>query len=167
MSEVAECMRKYLVENQNEKFIETRELCAKFTTDVVAASIYGVEGGSFTNSDSEIRKLARDVMSPNWRLIVIGILQPAFPIISKLFKLRFVAADKAAFLVDLLNQTLEYRKKNNVERQDYVDYLTHLREKKGLADIEIAAHTVTFFFDGIETSSITLSYIIYEVSFNF
>lgn len=164
MTEIAgERMKKYIEENRFESFIEARELCAKYTTDVVASSIYGIEGGSFTNKDSAVRKIARDVMSPSWRLIFIGVLQPAFPIISKLLKVRFVPKQQAEFLIDLLNQTLKYRKDNNVDRQDFVDYLIHLREKKGLPDIEIAAHTVTFFFDGIETSSITMSFILYEV----
>lgn len=67
-------------------------------------------------------------------------------------------------MTQLLSDTLEYRKKNNVERQDYIDYLIHLREKKGIELVDMVAHTASFFFDGIETSSVTLTNLFYELA---
>lgn len=157
-------MKKYITDNGTKNYFEARELCAKFTTDVVAASIFGIEGGGFADENSPVRKLARDVLSPNWRLFLIVFLSPALPFISKILKIRFVPKDASDFLIKLLNDALDYRKKNKVERQDYLDFLIHLRDKKGLPEIEVAAHTVTFFFDGIETSSITMAFVLYELA---
>lgn len=164
MEEVAERMKKFIA-NGNGHF-ETRELCAKYTTDVVASSIFGIEGGGFADENSPVRKIARDALSPNWRLFVIAFLSPAFPFILKILKVRFVPKESGDFLIKLLNDALDHRKKTNLVRQDYLDFLIHLRDKKGLSETEVAAHTVTFFFDGIETSSITMSYIFYELAKN-
>lgn len=165
MQEVAGRMKKYIhKEIRIQDHLEMRELCAKFTTDVVASSIYGVESGAFSGEKSEIRQVARDVLKPSLRLFFIIGLAPFFPWISNIVKVKFCPDKEANFLVKLLNDALKYRKENNIERQDYLDFLIHLREKKGLSDVEIAAHTLSFFFDGIETSSMALSNIFYEVS---
>lgn len=165
MQAVADSMKQYIdTQMENDEYIETREVCAKYTTDVVCNSIYGVDSGAFTQEKSELRDIARNVLSPSWRLFAILSLSPALPIIKKLLRVRFVPKDNANFLIDMLNKTIQYRKEKNVERQDFVDFLIHLREKKGISDIEAAAHTVTFFFDGIETSSITLSNVFYELA---
>ncbi|XP_063707790.1 probable cytochrome P450 28a5 isoform X2 [Culicoides brevitarsis] len=165
MQEVADRMKKFIhEENRIQSEFEMRELCAKFTTDVVGSSIYGVESGAFSGEESEIRQVARNVMSPSWRLFFIIGLAPFFPAVAEIFKVKFCPDKEADFLVNLMNQALKYRKDNKIERQDYLDFLIHLREKKGISDLEMAAHTLSFFFDGIETSSITLSNIFYELA---
>lgn len=145
--------------------LEVRELCARYTTDVVSSAIYGIESGAFTDENSKIRALARDVFVPNWRTILLFMITPIFPFLSKVMKVRFMPKKEADFMTELLTETLRYRKDNNINRQDYIDYLIHLREKKGLIMDEMVAHTASFFFDGIETSSVTLCYIFYEVIF--
>lgn len=164
MQEVAGRMKKFIhAENRIQDSFEMRELCAKFTTDVVGASIYGVEAGAFSGEESEVRTVAKNVMSPSWRLFFIIGLAPFFPWVSNFITVKMCPDREANFLVKLMNDALKYRKENNIERQDYLDFLIHLREKKGISDVEIAAHTVSFFFDGIETSSMTLSTVFYEV----
>ncbi|XP_063708554.1 probable cytochrome P450 28a5 [Culicoides brevitarsis] len=167
MEAVADKMKNY-IENQMEtsEYIETRELCGKYTTDVVCNSIYGVDSGALSGQQSELRDIARNVFSPTWRFYVTAVLGPALPFITKIFKFRFVPEKYEKFLTNLLKETISYRKENNIERQDFVDYLIHLREKKGLDDVEVMAHTITFFFDGVETSSITLSHVFYELAKN-
>lgn len=166
MQEVANRMKDYIrKEIRIQGHLEMRELSAKFTTDVVASSIYGVESGAFSQEKSEIRDVARNVLSPSLRMFFIIGLAPFFPWITNFVKVKFCPDKEANFLINLLNNALKYRKENNIERQDYLDFLIHLREKKGLSDVEIAAHTLSFFFDGIETSSLTLSYVFYEVNY--
>uniref|UniRef100_A0A336LXR4 CSON009724 protein n=1 Tax=Culicoides sonorensis TaxID=179676 RepID=A0A336LXR4_CULSO len=165
MNSVVENMKQYIeTQMENEEYLETRELCAKYTTDVVCNSIYGIDSGAFTEEKSPLRDVARNVLSPSWRLFLIMGFSPALPFLKKIVRVRFVPEHYANFLTDLLNKTIQYRKENNVDRQDFVDYLIHLKEKKGISDVETAAHTVTFFFDGIETSSITMSYVFYELA---
>lgn len=167
MQSVYDRMSEYIQQTMKQDgYIETKELCARFTTDVVSSAIYGIESDAFTDENSKIRALARGVFQPNWRLFVIIAIQPIFPALSKKIKVRFVPKKEAAFMTELLEETLRYRKENKVVRQDYVDYLIHLQEKKGLSLVEMTAHTASFFFDGIETSSLTLSNLFYEVGWN-
>lgn len=157
-------MTKFIDEKmRQEGSLDNRELCAKFTTDVVGSSIYGVESGAFTQPHSAIRELAVNVLSPSWRLSVLLFVSPIFPAIVDWLKVSLVAKKEADFMTQLLRDTLKYRKENKVDRQDFMDFLIQLKEKKGLGEIDLVSHCAAFFFDGIETSSITLSNIFFEV----
>lgn len=164
MQEVAGRMKRYIKnETPSQGSFETEELCGKYTTDVVASSIYGIESGAFTDENSRIRQVARKIFSPSLNLFFIMSIAPYFPILTKFIKVRICPEEESNFLIDLLQKSIEHRKTTKQQRQDYLDFLINLREKKGLSNLEIAAHTVTFFFDGIETSKTTLAHVFYEV----
>lgn len=157
-------MKRYIKnETPSQGSFEAYELCGKFTTDVVASSIYGIESGAFTDEDSHIRQVARSVFTPSLSLFFVTSVAPYFPFLSKLIKVKMVPDEQSNFLINLLKQAIDHRLTSKVQRQDFLDFLIHLREKKGLSELEVAAHTVTFFFDGIETSKTTLTNIFYEV----
>lgn len=147
---------------KNEPF-ESRELCAKFTTDVVSNSIFGIDAQSFTKEKPEIREMGRRLMAPAGSFIIKVFLVTALPIFKKFVNMRFIAEDIEKFFIDLMQQALKYREENNIQREDFLDYLIQLRRKKGLKDIEMAAHTISFFTDGFETSSIAIAHVLYEV----
>lgn len=157
-------MKRYIKsETPSQGSFEAGELCGKYTTDVVASSIYGVESGAFIDENSRIRQVARDIFNPSFSLFFITSVAPYFPLLAKFIKVKIVSDTDSNFLIDLLRKAIEHRTTSKVQRQDFLDFLIHLREKKGLSELEMAAHTVTFFFDGIETSKTTLSNIFYEV----
>lgn len=69
MTNVGKNMVEYLKNNTNsegEDGVETKELAAKFTTDVVAACAFGLEGRNFIEEDSEFRKMGRKMLSPGF-----------------------------------------------------------------------------------------------------
>lgn len=141
--------------------LDTRELCAKYTTDTVASSIYGVESGAFTDPNSKIRALAKNVFTPSFRLNFILKMSPILPWLTEVFKVRMVAKKEADFMLQLLRETIKYRQENNISRQDYTDYLINLREKKGLDEMTLVGHVASFFFDGIESSSLIMTNLFY------
>ena len=143
--------------------LEARELCAKFTTDVVSNAIFGVDAESFTKDKAEIREMGRKLMAPSGLLILKMFLVAGIPILKKVISMRFIKEDIEKFFIDLMKQALQYRKDNNVQREDFLDFLIQLRKKKGIQEIEMAAHTISFFTDGFETSSIAIAHVLYEV----
>jgi cytochrome P450 family 6 len=49
---------------------EAKELCARFTTDVVATCAYGIRGNALQDPDCEFRRMGRDIMEPTfWKNI--------------------------------------------------------------------------------------------------
>lgn len=70
------------------------------------------------------------------------------------------------FFQNLLNDAIKMRKESNIEREDFLSYLLDLKEKKNLSKMDMAAHTITFFLDGFETSTAVISYALYHLACN-
>ena len=161
--EVQKQMTNYINNEINNPF-DARELSAKFTTDVVSSCIYSADAQSFTKENPEIRAMGRKLMEPAGSFLFKMSLIEAFPFLGKLIKLQFVSKDVETFFVGLLNQALKYRDEHKIVREDFLDYLLMLKNKKNISDLDIAAHTVTFFSDGFDTSSVAIAHTLYEVS---
>lgn len=69
----------------------------------------------------------------------------------------------------IITETLKYREENHIVKNDFLSIISKLKYTKGeyeFTDVDVAAHSVGFFFDGFETSSITLSFTLYELAAN-
>lgn len=144
--------------------LDTREVCAKYTTDVVSNAIFGIDAQSFTKENPEIREMGRRLMAPSGVFIFKMFLVASIPILKKVVNMRFTQKDIEKFFIDLMEQALKYREDNKVQREDFLDYLIQLKKKKGTANIDMAAHTISFFTDGFETSSVAIAHAFYEVT---
>lgn len=70
--------------------LELRDLCELYTTDNVAASIFGLEGNCFNENLSMFRKLSKDYPAPGiWKYIRSTIVF-CLPTLDKVIKLRYV-----------------------------------------------------------------------------
>jgi cytochrome P450 family 6/cytochrome P450 family 28 len=94
------------------------------------------------------------------KFILISII----PSITKLIKIRFSTEDSEKFFINLMHQAIQLREKTKITRDDYLAYLIGLKNKKEISELDMAAHGVTFFIDGFETSSVAIGHALYEVS---
>ncbi|XP_050085975.1 probable cytochrome P450 28a5 [Anopheles aquasalis] len=156
---------KFINDNKNQP-IETRELCAKYTTDVVSSCIFAADAQSFTSDKAEIREMGRKLMEPNFQVVLMFLVLGFVPALKKLMPISFVPKHVERFFTQLMEDAVAYREKNNVQRADYLDYLIGLRSKKHLDTLDMAAHGVSFFVDGFETSSLGMSFALYELARN-
>ena len=57
---------------------EAKELCARYTTDVVATCAYGIRGNALQDPDCEFRRMGREILEPsfwkNIRMLIIFLL---------------------------------------------------------------------------------------------
>jgi len=162
-------MTRFIHEEINKKHpdgVDAKELAAKFTTDVVASCIYGVDSKAFTDEKSVIRQMGASIFEPNVKLIIYFMLIQTFPIIQKIYTMPFVSKRVESFFVQLMADAIKLREEQKIERDDYLNYLLQLRKKKDLPDIDMVAHTITFFLDGFETSSIVIAHMLYYLAAN-
>lgn len=151
------------VKDKMKETLEARELCAKFTTDVVSNAIFGIDAQSFTKEKPEIREMGRRLLAPSGVFIMKMFVVVALPILKRFVNMRFTPKEIEKFFIDLMDQALQYRVDNKVQREDFLDYLIQLKNKKGIGNLDMAAHTISFFTDGFETSSIAIAHVLYEV----
>lgn len=68
---------------------------------------------------------------------------------------------------DIIKHIMTYREENNVVRNDFLDIIKELKYgKDAFTDDDVAGQCAGFFADGFETSSITLSFILFDLATN-
>ena len=159
-------MTKYLEQNENTP-IEVKEMTAKYTTDVVASCIFSTDAQSFSNGEvSVIRKMGKEMTNQGFSTFLYIILSHLCPWIRKIWKFKFMKQEVTEFFTKLMENSVKYREENKVQRVDYLDHLISLHRKKDISIHDMASHGITFFLDGFETSSVGLSFVLYELAAN-
>lgn len=171
--EVAERFRECLIEIvKDEGEIEIKDLLARFTTDVIGSCAFGIECHSLKDPDSEFRRMGSLTFDSPRYSIPIQMLINAFKTLSRRLGIKFIRDDVSQFFMKVVRDTVEYREKNNVTRNDFMDLLIKMKnqekdEKTGNLTLnEIAAQAFIFYLAGFETSSTTLTFTLYELALN-
>ncbi|XP_024883867.1 cytochrome P450 6A1-like [Temnothorax curvispinosus] len=171
ISECADNLVQYMEKVVSEnKPVECRELTAKYTTDVIGSCAFGIEMNALSDEDSEFRKMGRKVFNPTGIRMRI---RQMFPWLYKLFASYVLPqTETTKFFTRVIVETMDYRETNNITRNDFIDILRELKkhpDKLGdidLTDSLIAAQAFVFFAAGFETSSATISNVLYELALN-
>jgi cytochrome P450 family 6/cytochrome P450 family 28 len=157
IQDVSARMIKFIdAESKKSEPCDARELAAKYTTDVVSNCIFGVDAESFTKEKAEIREMGRQLLSPSPIVFIKMFLVASFSFLKNFMKIQFTKKEIQEFFVDLMRQALKYRDENKVQREDFLDYIIQLRNKKHISELEMASHTISFFSDGFEVCLWTL-----------
>lgn len=148
VDEILHRLTKYINEelkNGKKEPLDGREICAKYTTDVVSSCIFNADAESFTKEKPEIREMGRRIFQNSGFLTVLFILYAFFPFLSKIRKIKMVSTEVENFFTNLMRQAVEHRQKNKIVRDDYLAFLIGMRDKKNFSELDMAAHGVTFF----------------------
>lgn len=110
-----------------------------------------------------MRQMGASLFDYPLKVIVYYTLLQAFPFMSKFYQMKVISENIESFFTKLMDDAIKLRVDSKVERDDYLNYMIQLSKKKQLKHVELAAHTVTFFLDGYETSSNVISHVLYQL----
>uniref|UniRef100_U5EUU8 Putative cytochrome n=1 Tax=Corethrella appendiculata TaxID=1370023 RepID=U5EUU8_9DIPT len=171
--DIAKDLDKTLHKNYSDKHceIEVKDILARFTTDVIGTCAFGIDLNTLENPESEFRK--KSVLAfqltiwQNIRFIVISI----FENISKKIGAKVTHPVVEEFFMRITRETVDYREKNNVQRNDFMNLLLEIKNnekdpEQSITFNELAAQCFIFFLAGFETSSSTMSFCLYELALN-
>lgn len=147
--------------NRNEKSveIEMKDILARFTTDVIGNVAFGLDLNSMENPDSMFRKMGRKVFdTPPSRTLKILFLT-TFRNLAKNFGFMISDQDVSDFFLSSIKETVEYREKNDIKRNDFFSLLLQIKnhgkinddagESLGKLTLEqLAAQAFLFFLAG-------------------
>ncbi|XP_055697206.1 probable cytochrome P450 6a14 [Phlebotomus papatasi] len=156
--------------------IEMKEFLARFTTDVIGSCAFGIECNSLKEPDTEFGQVGKKLFDFKGLRVAKQFFLLTFPKISKTLRMEITDRDVAKFFMKLLRDTIDYREKNNVKRNDFLSLMIQLKntgklegDNVNLGQItfeELAAQTFLFFIAGFETSSSTMTFALYELALN-
>lgn len=169
-----------------------KDLCAKYTNDLIAICAFGIEVDTLKDPDNEFYKTGRSVMDTKSNGIAKLLIIRFLPRLAKALNLSIMNHGPREFFSRMVLDTMKYREENNIVRPDMINLLMdmkkgslkHDKEKDGSSegfatieesevgiqptkriwrDVEIVAQCVTFFFAGFETSSTVMAIAAYEL----
>ncbi|CAH0558335.1 unnamed protein product [Brassicogethes aeneus] len=189
ITDVADQLKIHLSEECDGQNIDVSDLTTRYSADIIASTIFGLENNSFKDKNNDFILMAKDLfVSESFLRICKGALQVFFPTILSYFHPETVKNAQDKFIYHMVKNVIEYREKNKVTRADLMQLLMQLKNKGKISDEdkendlsvfdektnnevtlslnEIAAQAYTFFFAGYETTSTTLSLLLYECAIN-
>ncbi|PNF20303.1 Cytochrome P450 6a2 [Cryptotermes secundus] len=193
MIECAEQLKDYLEKPaQNGEILEMKEAVAKYSTNVIGLCAFGLQFNAINESDSEFRRIGRRVFETSVIAAELRMLQSAYPSAMKIFPMKIVPDEVNKHVIRTVKEVMEYREKNNVSRNDFMQLLIELKNKGRVHDDEpvksedkldrtshketetnvdftetlLASQAFIFFLAGFETSSTTLSFCLHELALN-
>lgn len=124
---------KYLDENHHKGALESKELCAKFTTDVITSCAFGVEANCFNDEDAPFREAGRQLIDTTFMNGVRFMCYFLLPVVVRIFRVPFFHRGTMQFLKDAFLQTIGHREAvAGRPRGDLVDIIIELKKNKEL-----------------------------------
>lgn len=156
------------------KEYEMKELCGRFTNDIIALCAFGLkvnslEGGTeFYDCGSRIM----DFMHPSkaWKILLTRIS----PKLVSLLRIKIIDEEAKAYFKRTVLNTMDIREKKSIFRPDMINILMEVRKQMNSTennsaspkwtDEELVAQCFIFFLAGLDTSSTVMSFAIYELT---
>lgn len=174
ITEVGDRLTEYLHEwtKDGDEF-EMKNILARFTMDVIGTCAFGIECNTLRDIDNDFYRMGRTAMEkPRYNQRFTFLLND-FKNVARFFGVKTIRDDVTAFFLNVVQSTIEYREKHNIQRNDFMDLLIKMKTdnnegdmSKGLTVNQIAAQAFLFFLAGYETSATTMLFGLYELSLN-
>ncbi|CAG2058749.1 unnamed protein product, partial [Timema podura] len=111
------------------KIIEIRNVASNFTTDVIGSCGFGLDINSTRNHDSDFLRMGNKVFQPTLLACALRSLGLIFRPILNLVQPPIASKDVNDFFLGIVKETLSYREKNKVVRNDFLQLLIQLKNK--------------------------------------
>lgn len=151
--EVANRFRDCLLEHAHQDQVEMKDLLARFTTDIIGKCAFGIECDSLNDANAKFRHFGRKLFEEPRHSAWMRRLLDAYSNIGRMFRVKKIPNDIAAFFMKEIRDEVEHREKNNVIKNDFMDHLIQLKnghqgqidDEKSITFNELAAQAFVFF----------------------
>ncbi|XP_059224654.1 probable cytochrome P450 6a14 [Stomoxys calcitrans] len=175
---LGEVVADMLKKAPEDTILEIKDLCARFTTDVIGTCAFGIDCCSLKDPNAEFRRKGRSIFTEMRHHPLVQQFMFTNPKVARKLRMKFFTDKVSTFFLKVIRETVEYREKNSIKRNDFLDLLIELKAKdqelaresqgidlsQGLTIEQMAAQTFVFFLAGFETSSTTMSFCLYELA---
>jgi len=115
-----------------DEMVEFRDVLAKYSTDIIASCAFGIECNCLKNPDADFRKWGRRIFEPTFEAIVRGMLYFLMPSVPIALGISNTPNDIITFFRTLVHETVNFREKHSIYRNDFLQLLIRLKNKESL-----------------------------------
>lgn len=182
-------LQEYLEKNlqKGRNMFEFRDLLARFTTTIISSVAFGTDNDCINDPNNTFRHIGMKIFDQGPEQTLKNIFALLLPNIFVKLNISLFKKEVHKFIEALVNQTIEYREKNNFRRNDFMQLLIELKDKgyvsvdknskeeeldinqetevneeKRLTIKDIMAQVFVFFAAGFETSAATMQFCLFE-----
>lgn len=139
------------------------QLAGRFATEMVADVIFGVTANALSEDiDSTVLKMGQRFISNfayiNSYFVSTGIL----PFLKKIYKFQIMRQPELNFFKGLIRDSMKLRG-GGQGRDDYLQFLMSLKDKKGLNITKLTAYAMVFYLEGYDTCSVAMANLLQDV----
>lgn len=154
--------------------IDMKDALECFTIDIIGSCAFGLECNSFENPNSEFRVYGKRIFAATKEDCLKNLIAYTNYDLGKFLRITTINSKVAEFFLNIVKDTVKFRKETNFVRKDFMQILIDLnngeegvRDGKNVLTIEeMAAQVFIFFMAGYETSSTTMSFCLFELAMN-
>ncbi|XP_066906829.1 probable cytochrome P450 6a17 isoform X1 [Halyomorpha halys] len=188
MTEVGDDLLEYLDKNKVND-VDIHDVMGLYSMDVIGSAGFGLNPGVLKNPESEFRAKGKEISAPNLRNQVRIWVFLLFPKAAKFFGISFQGKSVTNYFCNVIKNAMDHRKKNDIQRNDFVQMITQLKEKRNieiktldssddwfknelndtskeifeLTDEIILAQAQSFLVGGFDSPSLLLAFAILEI----
>lgn len=107
-----------------------------YTADVIINCMFGLECNSFENPNNEFLQCIRKITNMSISGALSFLCSLMCPSLVSIFKIKMFDSSIYDFMRSVVWDTINYRKKHNIKRNDLIDILTSLMERQDLEDFK-------------------------------
>ncbi|KAB0802401.1 hypothetical protein PPYR_04587 [Photinus pyralis] len=168
MDEVGKAMITYLnnrQENNQLDGFDAKELASAFAVDLIASCTFGVAGHSFDSKKGELKKMVGEMFPQSTIIALKHVIFFVLPSLSSFIEVRVFPEKLTRYVRNMVTKTIRYRELNSIVYGDFLDIIREpIKDSRPFTEDDLTAHAGGFFGDGVETTSIATSYILYELA---
>lgn len=149
---------------QENPVVDFDDIGGRFTNDVVCDVIFGIKANTLAEEDSLVLRMGSDFLKEFQKIGKFFNTNGLLPWWKRVYKYRMMEDSTSEFFRGLVQQSIEQRERGG-NRDDYMQFLYSLKEKKGASVDRLTSHAMTFYLDGYDTSGIAMARIMMEVKY--
>ncbi|XP_043251256.1 cytochrome P450 9e2-like [Colletes gigas] len=156
---------------EKERVLEVKSVFTRYTTDVIASCVFGIEVDSINDPKNPIYVKSRKVLNFAGLIQSIKILMARnMSGLSRMLGISVMSKSISTFFENLISTAVKHRDENGIYKPDMLQLLMETRNKKqygkGFSIEDITTHAFAFFFGGSDTVASQLSFAIYHLATN-
>lgn len=142
--------------------IDTKDLFARYTNDVIASAAFGITVNSFKDRENEFFKVGREATTFSfWQLLKFLIVR-SIPIVTKVLNVRVINAKISKYFTSIVKQNVEQRERQGITRPDMIQLMIQARDDPNngvkMDVIDMTAQAFIFFAAGFDTISTAMCF---------
>lgn len=131
------------------------QISTRVIGDMVCNILFGLDAKCFDEYSDFVDHGIKMFNSTSYDNIM-NVIYSIFPFMRKIIPQRFISTEFTNWFIELFDVAVQLRHENNIKRDDYLNFLLEMKNRKNTPLNLLHAHAFTFFLNGFETSSYML-----------